>query len=165
MEQETTGLWCLHICDLYVGLSRTDCIGRVYLRKKKITKGPGRSRERTLKQIGWDVKSVDEASLAQLNSLHICRRVACWCTNIYVPWILLIHGVRPGSIPKLYSHVFYLPGYCKVRVIDARAGDNLLFSVMRQLLTLRDLNFTLDINRTGMGPRLVVSEETFMRLN
>lgn len=60
---------------------------------------------------------------------------------------------------------FYLPGYCKVRVIDARAGDNLLFSVMRQLLTLRDLNFTLDINRTGMGPRLVVSEETFMRLN
>lgn len=52
-----------------------------------------------------------------------------------------------------------------MRVIDARAGDNLLFSVMRQLLTLRDLNFTLDINRTGMEPRLVVSEETFMRLN
>lgn len=76
-----------------------------------------------------------------------------------------MHGARPGSIPKLFSYVFYLPGYCKVRVIDARAGDNLLFSVMRQLLTLRDLNFTLDINRTGMGPRLVVSEETFMRLN
>lgn len=52
-----------------------------------------------------------------------------------------------------------------MRVIDARAGDNLLFSVMRQLLTLWDLNFKLDINRTGSGPMLVVSEENFMRLN
>lgn len=67
LKQETTGLWCLHICDLYVGLSRTDCIGRVYLRKKKITKGPGRRREMTLTQIGWDLISVDEASLAQLS--------------------------------------------------------------------------------------------------
>lgn len=52
-----------------------------------------------------------------------------------------------------------------MRVIDARAGDNLLFSVMRQLLTLWDLNFKLDINRTGSGRMLVVSEENFMRLN
>lgn len=47
-----------------------------------------------------------------------------------------------------------------MRVIDARAGDNLLFSAMRKLLTLWDLNFTLDINRTGTEHRLFVSEET-----
>lgn len=77
----------------------------------------------------------------------------------------LYMGLVQDQYQNFIRMFFYLPGYCKVRVIDARAGDNLLFSVMRQLLTLWDLNFKLDINRTGSGPMMVVSEENFMRLN
>lgn len=47
-------------------------VSAVFTWEKKITQGPGRTRERTITQIGWDVKSVDVASLALL-SPHLPR--------------------------------------------------------------------------------------------